>query len=86
MGHVRSTSHPAQYLGTELVEHPTCAVAHDTSGGAAAGQDQKQDKAGTRNSERAGERQTVTGLKRKCVRFSHSFECRADGSNSHMRA
>ena len=49
-------------FGMELVELPTRAAAHD----ATAGQDKKsQDKAGTQNGEHAGERQTVTGLKKK---------------------
>ena len=49
-------------FGMELVELPTRAAAHDASG---AGQDKNQDKAGTQNGENAGERQTVTGLKKK---------------------
>ena len=48
----------------ELVELPTCAAAHNISGGAVVGQDKKQDcEAGTQNGE-----QTVLGLKRKvCI-------------------
>ncbi|KAI9432402.1 MAGE-domain-containing protein [Lactarius indigo] len=50
-------------FGMELVELPTRAATHD----AAAGQDRSQDKAGTQNGENAGERQKVTGLKKKAV-------------------
>lgn len=52
--HKRDTS------GIELVELSTRAAAHDTTGGAAVGQDKKQDKARTQNGEHAGERQMVT--------------------------
>ncbi|KAH9014476.1 MAGE-domain-containing protein [Lactarius hengduanensis] len=50
-------------FGMELVELPTRAATHD----ATAGQDRGQDKAGTQNGENAGERQKVTGLKKKAV-------------------
>ncbi|KAH9054702.1 MAGE-domain-containing protein [Lactarius vividus] len=50
-------------FGMELVELPTRAATHDAS----AGQDRSQDKAGTQNGENAGERQKVTGLKKKAV-------------------
>ncbi|KAF8272190.1 MAGE family-domain-containing protein [Lactarius quietus] len=48
-------------FGMELAELPTRAAAHDPSG---AGQDKTQDK---QNGEHAGERQKVTGLKKKAV-------------------
>ena len=60
---------------------PTRAVAHDTSGADPVGQDKNQDKAGTQNGENAGERQTVTGLKKKGTLFHLDFfsrKCKAD--------
>ena len=56
-------------FGMELVELPTRAAAHD----ATAGQDRSQDKAGTQNGEHPGERQMVTGLKKKGACHSHFF-------------
>jgi hypothetical protein len=56
-------------FGMELVELPTRAAAHDvpggTGGGGATGKDKAREKAGTQNGEEAGDRQTVTGLKKK---------------------
>jgi hypothetical protein len=65
----------------ELVEPPTRAAAHDASGAGAGGQDKDQDKVGTQIGEHAGERQTVTGLKKKgaCVHVTRYIECGADG-------
>lgn len=69
-GTFKAVMHEAQIIlrdtfGMELVELPTRAAAHDASSGATADQDKNQDKAGTQNGEHAGERQTVTGLKKK---------------------
>jgi hypothetical protein len=58
-------------FGMELVELPTRAATHDTvaAAGGASGRDRtQQEKAGTQNGdEGAGDRQTVTGLKKKGV-------------------
>ena len=52
-------------FGMELVELPTRAATHDTAGGAT-GKDKTQEKAATQNGDGgAGDRQAVTGLKKK---------------------
>ena len=52
-------------FGMELVELPTRTATHDTAGGVA-GKDKTQEKAGTQNGdEGAGDRQAVTGLRKK---------------------
>ena len=47
-------------FGMELVELPTRAAAHDAAGGPTG-----KEKAGTQNGEEGGDRQAVTGLKKK---------------------
>ncbi|KAI0247539.1 MAGE family-domain-containing protein, partial [Lactifluus subvellereus] len=49
-------------FGMELVELPTRAAMHDAAGGSTG-----REKAGTQNGEEGGDRQAVTGLKKKAV-------------------
>lgn len=53
-------------FGMELVELPSRTATHDTAGGATGRDKPPQEKAGTQNGdEGAGDRQAVTGLKKK---------------------